>query len=59
MNWTYSLERMPSQKKDNGHVVRVTSKPRTRGECLTVKFFTSSEFYLTQVTRNELLVADI
>ena len=28
MNWTYALERMPSDDHENRHVVRVTSKPR-------------------------------
>ncbi len=28
MNWTYTLERMPSPKHRNMHVVRVTSKSR-------------------------------
>ena len=31
MNWTYALERMPSDDHENRHVVRVTSKPRKSG----------------------------
>lgn len=51
MNWTYTLERMPSPKNDNKHIVRVTSKARKEGEDIRVKFFTNMDTHAVKVSR--------
>jgi hypothetical protein len=50
MNWTYTLERMPSPKGDNKHVVRVTSRSRKVGEDIRVRFFTNVDEHAVQVS---------
>ena len=69
MNWTYSLERMPSDDHENRHVVRVTSKPRRRrrrsggsggssaaaaaGGKIDIRFFTNVDEHAIKVRREE------
>ena len=51
MNWTYSLDRMPSRdgSGNNGHIVTVTSRSRNRGEDIDVRFFTNVDSHAVKV----------
>ncbi len=49
MNWTYSLERMPSPTGDNRHIVRVTSKARNGREDIRIRFFTNVDEHAIKV----------
>ena len=62
MNWTYALERMPSDDHENRHVVRVTSKPRKSddgrknaaaavGGKIDIRFFTNVDEHAIKVRR--------
>ena len=51
MNWTYTLERMPSPNSDNKHIVRVTSRAREAGEEIKIKFFTNVDTHAIKVTQ--------
>ena len=58
MNWTYALERMPSDDHENRHVVRVTSKPRKTkregaavGGKIDIRFFTNVDEHAIKVRR--------
>ena len=63
MNWTYALERMPSDDHENRHVVRVTSKPRKNsdgsgssaamnaGGKIDIRFFTNVDEHAIKVRR--------
>ena len=63
MNWTYALERMPSDDHENRHVVRVTSKPRKSGKSgadanaaaggkIDIRFFTNVDEHAIKVRRD-------
>ena len=52
MNWTYSLERMPSPRGDNRHLVRVTSRARNAREDVRVRFFTNVDEHAVRVGLN-------
>ena len=61
MNWTYALERMPSDDHENRHVVRVTSKPRKNdvsgaaanaGGKIDIRFFTNVDEHAIKVRRD-------
>ena len=56
MNWTYALERMPSDDHENRHVVRVTSRPRNEktpssgvGGKIDIRFFTNVDEHAIKV----------
>ena len=59
MNWTYALERMPSDDHENRHVVRVTSRPRKGktpssggggvGGKIDIRFFTNVDEHAIKV----------
>ena len=67
MNWTYALERMPSDDHENRHVVRVTSKPRKSGAAnsadanaanaaggkIDIRFFTNVDEHAIKVRRGK------
>ena len=41
MNWTYSLERLPSREAQNSHIVQVTSGPRDCAEKVEIGLWTN------------------
>ncbi|TRY76241.1 hypothetical protein TCAL_07999 [Tigriopus californicus] len=49
MKWTYSVERIPSPKNVNDHIVQVTSRSRIRGEEIKIKFYTNMDLHAIQV----------
>ncbi|XP_040572453.1 calcium-activated chloride channel regulator 1 [Lepeophtheirus salmonis] len=50
MNWTYSLERIPSDTNENAHFVLVTSRPRVKDEDIKVTFFTNVDEHSFRVS---------
>ena len=50
MNWTYSLERLPSPNSLNRHTVQVVSGPRDPAEQLLVRFWTNLEKHAVEVS---------
>ena len=50
MNWTYSLERLPSSNNINQHTVQVVSGPRVRDEDIVVRFWTNLETHAVEVS---------
>ena len=64
MNWTYALERMPSDDHENRHVVRVTSRPRMENKGATpssgvggkidIRFFTNVDEHAIKVREGEM-----
>ena len=51
MNWTYTLERMPSPNSDNKHIVRVTSRARNDDEDIRIRFFTNLDTHEVEVSQ--------
>ena len=50
MNWTYSLERLPSRNNRNRHTVQVSSQARDSMEQISIKFWTNLGTYAVDVT---------
>ena len=50
MNWTYSLERLPSSDSTNQHSVQVVSGPREHNQDITVRFWTNLESHAVEVS---------
>ena len=56
MNWTYSLERLPSVDSSNQHTVQVVSGPRDVKETVTVRFWTNLEDHAVEVSARSPII---
>ena len=56
MNWTYSLERLPSKSGLNRHTVQVASEARDPRERITIKLWTNLEAHAVDVTAHDPIV---
>ena len=56
MNWTYSLERLPSTDNINQHTVQVVSGPRLYNEDIMVRFWTNLETHAVEVSADNPIV---
>ena len=56
MNWTYSLERLPSHDSSNQHTVQVVSGPRDTKENMEIRFWTNLENHAVEVSNKSPII---
>ena len=56
MNWTFSLERLPSPDKLNYHTVQVISQPRDPLEALTVRLWRNIDSHDLTLSRDDPII---